>query len=219
MPRAYLSNISPHWPFPKQEAALAAVVPNGSPTYRDTLSIARRKAHVAADLTQRTAMLRRTTRQADNETIYVASLAVLAWTADDLTGVLAAAAERHATVVVLDAGLSIPPDAPMAVVHQALQEFARGRRRAYTELGRHAGGIISSQRRAERAKAGCERIADRWRLPTQDYPTPDLLREADVSRNTANQYLGRRPDAQKKHRNALAQAARNRARSTKHVEA
>lgn len=219
MSRAYISNLSEHWTLPKQEAALAAALPPGSPIYCDRLSTARRKARVPADLIQRASMLRRTKREPAGETIYVASLAVLAWTADDLSSVLAAISARHATLVALDTGLTIPPDAPMAVVAGAMQQFARGRRRVQTELGRRAGGVISAAHRSARAQAGCAKIADRWRLATEDYPTPGLLREADVSRNTANLYLGRRPDAQKKHRNALAQAARNRARSTKHVEA
>ena len=54
------------------------------------------------------------------------------------------------------------------------------------------------------------RIKDRWVLPTKDYPTDELLTEVGICRNTANLYLGKRPDAQRKHRNGLAQAERNR---------
>jgi hypothetical protein len=75
--------------------------------------------------------------------------------------------------------------------------------------------VVSAERRAAEAQAAAMRIKDRWCLPTKDYPTDQLLAEAGICRNTANQYLNRRKEAQRIHRNAVAQAERNRQRRTR----
>lgn len=58
------------------------------------------------------------------------------------------------------------------------------------------GGRISAGKKEAASRGGCERIADRWPLPSQEWRTEDLLSEADVSYNTAIKFLGKRPIAQ-----------------------
>lgn len=207
--KVYMSNISPHWTEPKQQATLASVLIGEHSLYTDTLPPAMRMGRDPASLAERASMLRPTAK-ARGEIINVASLAVLAWSPQDLTRVFSAAAERGATVLAHDINLAIPPNAEMSIVHTALEELARSRRRAQTELGRFAGGKISGHLRGEASRVACDKIAARWALPTKEYPTDDLLAEAGVSRNTATKYLDRRPEAQRKHRLGIAQAERSR---------
>jgi hypothetical protein len=209
---AYLSNITPGWSIQQQKDVLAAHVPGWPdiPTYIDRLPPAKRKAHSPASLTQRAELLRGTWRPENVEGIVVVSLACLAWEQVDFLQCVAAATTRGATIVALDTGRRIAPGATPAEIADAAQEFAR-RRAAKGGMGR-PGYLVSAEKRSAEAKAAAMRIKDRWELPTKDYPTDALLAEADICRNTANFYLGNRPEAQRLHRNHMAQAARNRKR-------
>jgi hypothetical protein len=197
--KVYMSNLSPVWPFAKQEALLAQAVPGwpkGATLYQDELSARSRRSHKPGDLDQRDAMLRPTGRRRGDEAVYVASLAVLAWTAEDMMEAITQAMARGATIHVLDAGLIITPKSDAATLHGAAKAFADGRRRrAAAEAGKTA-GAISGQRRANMAKAAAESIRREWSLPSEEYPTLDLLRAAGISRNTAILYLGKRKVAQ-----------------------
>lgn len=193
----YLSNIAPGWPIERQRELLAKHVAGWPdvPTYVDQLSPAKRKAHGPTSLTARDALLR-----ADAEVIIVASLACLGWPGD-FVDCVAAAGKRGATIIALDTGRHIAPDAPPALMAQVVREFMAQRRAAKDGP---VGYQVSADKRSAEAKAAALTIEGRWRLPTKDYPTDALLAEAKICRNTANQYLGHRPDAQRKHRNALA---------------
>lgn len=213
--RVYLSNIAPGWSVQRQKELLAEHVPGWPdvPTYVDLLSPAKRKAHSPSSLTQRTDLARGTWRQEDVEAIVVASLAIPAWEQVDFLQFVAAVSTRGATLIALDTGRRIAPDASPTEIADAVQEFVARRRAAKGSTGM-AGYLVSAERRSADAKAGAMRIKDRWELPTKDYPTDELLAEAGICRNTANLYLDPRPDAQRAHRNRMAQAARNRARRT-----
>lgn len=196
----------------RQKELMAAQVPGWPdvPTYVDLLSPAKRKAHVATMLTQRNELLRKTARTEGVEVIFVASLACMAWEQADFLQCVATASQRGAIMVALDTGRRIKPDASPTDVAEANQEFL-ARRRSKASAG-PAGYIVSAERRAGDSRAGAMRIKERWEQPTKNYPTDLLLTEAGICRNTANLYLGKRPDAQRKHRNAVAQAERNRKR-------
>ncbi len=75
-----------------------------------------------------------------------------------------------------------------------------------------AGGNTSGAIRSAAVKAGCERIRERWGMPSDLWSTSALCEEANVSRPTAFQYLGRRSIAQRNYEIALALAERNRSR-------
>lgn len=197
--RAYLSNLYPRWPFDRQERALSVGVPDwpkGVAVYRDEMTPSQRKRHMVGDLEGRIALLRQTTRgRKGGEDIYVASLAVLAWTLADLLECLTLAQSRGSTVHVLDTGLVLAPDAGAATLHQATKDFATGRKSSIGMVG----GEISARLRSEAAKAKAMTIEAEWKLPSKDYPSPALLAKAGISRNTANLYLGKRPEMQRIH--------------------
>lgn len=211
--RIYISNIRPTWPIAAQEAALDIGVPDWRKAgiYRDVLPPRSRQAHGAADLIERASMLR-PTRRGGGETVYVASLAVLAWTLTDFLAVLAALAERGSMLVSCAEGFTIGlPDATPADIAKAADAFTQAIRRNSGE-GPSKGGRISGERREARAKAACETIRERWALPSDQHPTLALLAEAGVSRATAKKHLGHRDKAQAAYIKAQAQAERNRAR-------
>lgn len=58
------------------------------------------------------------------------------------------------------------------------------------------GGRISAERRKEKSAAGAKKIEGRWGMPSKTWPTSVLLKEADMSYNTAKTILGPRPIAQ-----------------------
>ena len=209
---AYLSNIRPGWSIQQQKEMLAEHVSGWPdiPTYIDLLPPAKRRAHSPASLTQRAELLRGTWRPENVEAIVVASLPCLAWEQADFLQCVAAATTRGATIVALDTGRRIAPDASPGEVVEAAKEFMSGRRAKGG--GGPVGYVVSAERRSAEAKARAMRIKDRWELRTKDYPTDELLAEVDICRNTANFYLGNRPEAQRLHRNQMAQAARNRKR-------
>jgi len=206
--RAYLSNIHPRWPYDRQERALSVGVPGwpkGVAVYRDELTLSQRKRHMVGDLEGRIALLRQTTRgRKGAEDIYLASLAVLAWTLPDLLECLTLAQSRGSTVHVLDTGLILPPDAGPGALHQATKDFATGRKSSIGMVG----GEISARLRSEAARAKAEAMKPFWCLPSEEYPTIPLLKRFGLSRNTANLYLGKRPEAQRIHEAARKRAVR-----------
>lgn len=203
----YLSNVAANWSIERQNALLTKHVPDldNVPIYQDVLPPKKRMSHLAGNLTRRNEMLRPTSRP-DSEIIYVASLACLAWENLDFLRCLAAASARQATILALDTGRRISPEASSADVVDAATEFTNGRR-AKTGSGK-PGHVVSVERRQAVSQKGAKKIENRWRLPSKDYPTLDLLAEAGISRNTANLYLGNRPEAQRKHHNRLARYAK-----------
>ena len=180
--KAYISNIATGWPVERQEALLAKHVP-GWPAvtiYRDILDARTRQAHQPGDLVNRAAMLRPTGRQREGETIYVASLVVLAWGKDDFAEVLTLAARRGAAIWSVDN--PCPQPSPVA--------FAEAKREASRKQARENGTKAAAERRAAAAEAKAMPYKTRWRDKAER--TEDLLREMGLSRNTASKYLGRR---------------------------
>lgn len=72
-------------------------------------------------------------------------------------------------------------------------------------------GKTSGLVRSKQARAGVEKIRDRWPLPSQEWPTRVLIEEAGCSLNTVKAVLGRRPIAQ-----ANYQAAQKRKEKLQH---
>jgi hypothetical protein len=229
--RAYISNIAKTWPVPAQEALLSGVVPDwpDASIYRDVLVPAKRRGQSREAMEARASMLRETRRKPIGETIYVASLPVLAWDVSDLTACLAAARARAATVIAVDAGLRIPPDAGADVLDEAVKLFLAKKRSAEAGGGRRVGAEASKRARMEDAQRRAESIRADW--VRRDVPTPELLMRAGRQRKigrstvtipmayaTAKNYLGHRPEAQRKHDLAVATAERNRARRKNDAE-
>lgn len=89
----YMSEISPYWTITRQEATLAAVMP-GARVFRDA----------AADLADRARMLLPTSRTDPTEVVHVASLSVLARSAEDMRAMLAALTARGARLASAEGG-------------------------------------------------------------------------------------------------------------------
>jgi hypothetical protein len=206
--RAYISNLHPRWPVDRQERSLSVGVPGwpkGIAVYRDELTPSQRKRRAVDELEGRIALLRQTTRgRKGGEDIYLASLAVLAWTLADLLECLTLAQSRGSTVHVLDTGLVLTPDAGPAALHQATKDFATGRKSSIAM----AGGEVSGRLRSEAARLKAKEMEPFWRLPSEEYPTIPLLARFGLSRNTANLYLGKRPEVQRIHEAARKRRVR-----------
>lgn len=217
--RAYLSNIVRLWPLDQQEAMHAKGTP-GWPSvavYRDEVKPVARKAHSSEALSERAFMLRKTSRRSGDEHVYVASLCVLAWAPEDWMQCMAALADRNATVVALDTGRVLPPDASQTERAEAFSEFLAGRRRAQTGEGRKVGAKISADRKKADSARRADLIRDDW--PLRTVATKDLLLRAGTTRSggvtpmaysIAKRHLGPRPEAQAAHERALQREARKR---------
>lgn len=70
------------------------------------------------------------------------------------------------------------------------------------------GGKISADKRKAESATGATKIKDRWPQPSKIWPTKVLLKEADISYNTAVSILGPRPIAQYNYQAALKRKAR-----------
>lgn len=195
-----------------REQLLKLATAPGGPVehYQDDLKPRALKAHSPLDLKERAELLRKTARRRNDETIYVASLGVLAWVAEDFMACLGAAGARHATVIALDTGRKIPPTASAAELAEALSEFLASRRRHQTSGGRLAGVEASRAIRMAETKQRAALIEVDWH--GVDVPTADLLLRAGKERRgrvvpmawaTAVRLLGRRPTEEKMRKAAM----------------
>ncbi len=131
-------------------------------------------------------------REEQNETVYVASLAVLAERDSQLTAVLDALAARG----------SVLPEI-------GLEAWKEAWRRSRLERAALRGAKVSANRRKAKSQAGVDRIKDRWKLSTKEHPTKSLLVEAGVSRNTIKAVLGfTREEYQARYQAALKRRTR-----------
>jgi hypothetical protein len=58
------------------------------------------------------------------------------------------------------------------------------------------GAEMSADKKKANSALAVAKIKDRWPLPSKEWPTKALLKEADISLNTAKAHLGKRPIAQ-----------------------
>ena len=186
----------------------------GTATYEDVLRTEALKGRAVESLVQRAALLRPTARRAP-ERILVASPVCFAWDIRDLSGALAAAARRNATVIFLDTGLEVPPDAGVAILHQAIEAFDRAKRRAQTEGGRVKGWIKAAENRKVETARRLDLIREDWKL--RQHATQELLARAGkdgkpMARNTAILHLGDRKKEQKREDDRQMYIARRKAK-------
>lgn len=139
----------------------------------------------------RLALVRPTSRK-EQDIIHVASIACLSDDEDDLIDFLRAAKKRNLKIICAEEKFEWYPQRSLSLVLRAWK-MARNNGAA------RVGGQISAAKREAMAKAGAEKIKGRWCLPNSAFKTDDLLKEADISRTSANKYLGRRPMAQANH--------------------
>lgn len=199
--KTYASNILRHLPLEAQRKTLAGVE-KPHETYEDILKPRHLKAHTSAALIELGMALRPTSRKGADETLYVADLGVLDWTAEGFMSRMGAAAARNAAVVALSTGRHISATATAAELAEALTEFMAARRRQQTTGGRLAAGALRKAGTAARAAL----IAEDWHRA--DVPTDVLLLRAGrtlkrkikvvpMSWKVAVEHLGRRPTQRK----------------------
>src|ERR1700750_420051 len=99
--KVYMSNISPLWPFERQEQIIAPALAARGITERrdfvDELTINERKAHHDEHLTQREQVMAPPTR-GDVGMIILPSLAVFSWSVEGMIAGLTRLAANRATV-------------------------------------------------------------------------------------------------------------------------
>lgn len=200
MKRAYLSNLSPLWPWHKQEALLLSAVPTwpkGIDVLRDELDSQERRGRRQASLVQRDKLLRPSTRRNSDETILLPSLAVFDWTVEGVLAALAAVASRGATVRVLDCNLTIAADAGASVMGEVAKAFAEARMRQKLVKRGEAGGKASAEARWNAAAEKLKSIEKLYRDPQEVRTDAQLANLAGVSVNTMKEHLGPRPHRKK----------------------
>ena len=174
--QVYMSAMSPCWPYARQSAALEAVLP-GAVVFREDAALGSKVAGAREGSVQRARMLHGL-RVPEDVAVHVASLAVLARTAEDMASVLAALAASGTRLV--SAAEGEPGD--------LLGAWRSARDRCRASVAGQRGGAAIRERAAEVYRPRVEAIRGRWGNPA--HGTAALLFEAGVSRNTANKYLG-----------------------------
>lgn len=204
MDKAYLSEIDRWWTLDRQRELLAERVAGWGnrdkvQVYTDTVNNRQRRSRMAEwkYLPARADMIRPTSRPAAY-TIYVASPAILGWNADDVRA-FQASLDHRARVFSVEDG---------CVVTDLVEAWQKARTKSRLEGAAKRGGAMSAKVRGERVAAAVALIADRWPLPSKEWPTAALLKEAGVSRNGVNARLGGREKAQARYQAALKRKMR-----------
>lgn len=194
------------------------------PTYCDKLGPSARKAHNPGSLVERGDMLRPTNPRPGGETIYIAAWPVWAWASDEVLACLAAAAQRKATVVVLETGRRIEPTAGPVELHAAVEEFRRAKRREFQGDARKAAAAARVAKLRAEIEARVDLIREDWNRPSTEIGTRELLLRAGrkrkrerhitpMSYQTAAAILGPRPIRQKSRAAGIKRAEKRRAKA------
>lgn len=134
-------------------------------------------------------MLRQSTRK-EMLNVHVVSLGVIAESEKEFREFYDALRKRKARLIADEDGLkthSLPssPDSLLILWRAA-------RRNGAAKIGAR----ISADNKKASSKEAVAKIADRWPMSSDEWPTRVLLKEADISLNTAKAHLGKRPIAQ-----------------------
>lgn len=131
----------------------------------------------------------RSTQRKVSDRFHVESLAILAAKEDDFREFLAQAKKRKAEIVSRE-------DNQTFIVNGNCENLVKWWKDARRNGVAKIGARISADRKKANTKEAAAKIADRWPLPSKEWPTPTLLAEADLSLNTVKLILGPRPVAQ-----------------------
>lgn len=191
-----MSNILKVWTWEAQQKLLDSL--DGEPTvYRDELKPGQRKRKDVEALYWRGKLLAGTGRRTRDEVIYVSCWGNFAFTVHDLGRCFAAAKARGATLVALNTGLRIGPDAGAVEISQAMEDFSADKRRGAVQPGRAGWEITAEQKLADTLRR-IELIRPDWGNP--DFGMAELLLRAGRTTKrghvqpmayvTAKQHLG-----------------------------
>lgn len=177
--------------------------------FRDVDFTVRQKRSRDPDLLHQRRVAFRETTRGRRQILHVAALPCIAWNDVDFEqNVLPGLEHSRQDLIAVDTGFTVRPGGN----EDALAEFRARRKLGSEEASRLVGAVVSATNRKVKAKEACETIRARWCLPTKDYPTVALLKEAGVSLNTAKLYLDPRPKAQREYNAELKRAARRAAK-------
>lgn len=146
----------------------------------------------------------RSTMRSDGSLIAVASLAVLADNEKRFRSFIGECKKNKCSVIDIERDFLWSPAARIKV--SALVHLWRSaRKRGAAKIG----GTISAALKKIKSADAAAKIKDRWYLPSKEWPTRDLLKEADVSLNTIKTILGKRPIAQYNYQAKMKRKERN----------
>lgn len=132
--------------------------------------------------------LLRQSQRSEQMNIHVMSLGVIAPTQKEFKDFLKQAWKLKATIRTLE-GKVLAPGKGIAI---AVAQWKEDRLHGAAKVG----GRISADNRMKKSAEGAARIKDRWSMDSKTWPTKVLLKEADMSYNTAKTLLPPRPVAQ-----------------------
>jgi len=130
-------------------------------------------------------LLRNTKRKSITE-FYVSSIAVISDDEKDINNFINMANKRGALIHSVEENQSWKTPIPRLPFVMAWKD---ARKNGAAKVG----GKISADIRKKKSAEGIAKIKDRWPMPSKEWPTEILLKEAGVSLNTAKSVLGRRP--------------------------
>lgn len=143
----------------------------------------------------------RPTQRVERDTYYAASIACFAPNEMRFEGFLGLCRKKKVCLASIEEGFSWTPQ-------QSTGGAVKAWKAARINGSAKVGALISASNREAEKRAACAKIKDRWPLPRSDWETDSLLKEADISYNTAIKYLGRRPIEQANYQAALKRKAR-----------
>lgn len=150
-------------------------------------------------------VLRPTTRKGEM-IVFVASLAVIAGTSAKFLEVFRMF-PKEGSIISAETGARY-----FSGYRQILKAWNAANYKSRIEGAARRGGLATAAKAMVRTKAGIDRIRDRWKLPSKEWATEVLLKEAGVSLNTVKAVLGSRIIAQHNHRAAQKRKAKREAR-------
>lgn len=130
-------------------------------------------------------LLRPTTRKTP-DSLYMASLAVLAKNEDVFKAHMKALLKRNMQIIAIEDNWN------GGKLNVAVKEWKVARKKDHGKRG----GEKSAAGKKAVTLAAVGKIKDKWPLPSSEYSTKELLSIADISLNTAKAHLGKRPIAQ-----------------------
>lgn len=148
----------------------------------------------------------RPTRRKEGFDIWVMSFGVIATKEKDVKELALMCKKRGVSVSSHEEAFSWLPDNPTSLL-VGMWKTARANGSA------KIGARISADKKKASTKEAVSRIKDRWPLPSKEWPTSQLLKEAGVSLNTAKAHLGKRPIAQYNYQAALKRKERRNAKA------
>lgn len=145
-------------------------------------------------------LFRKTTRKTINR-LHVVSLGVIADTEKKCREFLALAKKGNAEIVSLEDGRTFSVNGNCDNI---VKWWKDARRSGSAKIG----AKLSAENKKAKSAEGIAKIKDRWPLPSSEWTTAALLKEAGVSLNTAKSHLGRRPIAQYNYQAKIKRAKR-----------